>query len=702
MTGADGRKTITDAEGVVQQTVYNKLGLAVQEIADVNGLAATISYEYDNLLNMVQVTDPNGNPTQYRYTPLQQIETELYADGTAVSYTYDPRGNIFTTTLQDNEVITRTYDAANRQTLLEFSTGGSQSFVYDPSGRMASATQTMAGHTTVNGYGYNSVGDVVTTTQQLDGSTAWLTQHAYDYISGERTVTYPSGAVRTYTMDDLNRLDTVENGSGTLIADYSYDVINRFNTIAYPSNGLTNRQDYDALGRTMRVSVNNGTADIVDYGYGYDNVGNRTFMQRNHRPGQLADVYEYDGLYQLVNVWYGADATTPGAISSHSSEQSYDLDDLGNRLTVTEDGTTENYGPNNGTQLTNTMNRYESVEGQPLGYDVRGNTLTDGRSVYTYDILNRQTSVENGSGTFEYIYDARGRRVAKVNGANTTHFIYDTQYRVIEERDGSNNLLATYTYGQGMDEPLMMERGGQTYTYHRDALGSVTEVSDSTGAIVERYEYDVYGAPTLYDSSDNVLTVSAIGNPYLFTGRRYDVESDNYYYRARYYSHDLGRFLSEDPLGFDAGDYNLYRYVFNNPTNSIDPTGEFAFLPWLIKAGTEAAVDALMQATVNYFIDPGINTVGEAFGSVNWKQVAWAGVTGLLPGGGLAKAAFVAVGDVIIAYLDALSNCEEYTTEQALFDFAMGIASEFVGDKLGDLIAKYGKKVVATLLVLYV
>lgn len=689
------QETITDAEGVVQQTIYNKLGLAIQDIADVNGLATTISYEYDNLLNMVQVTDPNGNPTQYSYTPLQQIETELYADGTSVSYTYDPRGNIATTTLQDSAVITRTYDAANRQSLLEFSTGGSQSFVYDPSGRMVSATQTMAGHSTVTGYGYNIVGDVVTTTQQLDGGTAWLTQYAYDYMVGERTVTYPSGAIRTYTMDDLNRLDTVETGSGTVIADYNYDVINRFNTIAYPSNGLTNRQDYDALGRTMRVSVNNGAADIVDYGYGYDNVGNRTFMQRNHRPGQLADVYEYDGLYQLVDVWYGADATTPGAITSSASEQSYNLDDLGNRLTVTEDGTTENYGPNNGAQLTNTMNRYESVEGQPLGYDIRGNTLTDGRSVYTYDILNRQTSVENGSGITDYIYDARGRRVAKVNGANTTNFIYDTQYRVIEERDGSNTVLATYTYGQGMDEPLMMERGGQTYTYHRDALGSVTEVSDVTGTIIERYEYDVYGAPTIYDSSDNVLTMSAIDNPYLFTGRRYDVESDNYYYRARYYSHDLGRFLSEDPLGFDAGDYNLYRYVFNNPTNSTDPTGEFAFLPWLLKAGTEAAVDALMQATVNYFIDPGINTVGEAFGSVNWKQVAWAGATGLLPGGGLAKAAFVAVGDVIIAYLDALSKCEEYTTEDALFDFAFGVASEFVGDKLGDLVAKYGRTVVA-------
>jgi RHS repeat-associated protein len=134
-------------------------------------------------------------------------------------------------------------------------------------------------------------------------------------------------------------------------------------------------------------------------------------------------------------------------------------------------------------------------------------------------------------------------------------------------------LLALYTYGAGIDEPLTMECNGQTYYYHRDALGSVTELSDASGAIVERYEYDVYGAVTIYDADWITRTVSAAGNPYLFTGRRFDPESGNYYYRARVYSPALGRFLSMDPLGFEAGDYNLYCYVFGNPTTMVDPTG---------------------------------------------------------------------------------------------------------------------------------
>jgi RHS repeat-associated protein len=93
---------------------------------------------------------------------------------------------------------------------------------------------------------------------------------------------------------------------------------------------------------------------------------------------------------------------------------------------------------------------------------------------------------------------------------------------------------------------------------------------------VERYEYDVCGEVTIFDGSYVTQTTSAIDNPYLFTARRFDPESGNYYYRARVYSPDLGRFLSLDPLGFDSGDYNLYRYVENNPLNLTDPSGNCA------------------------------------------------------------------------------------------------------------------------------
>ena len=117
-----------------------------------------------------------------------------------------------------------------------------------------------------------------------------------------------------------------------------------------------------------------------------------------------------------------------------------------------------------------------------------------------------------------------------------------------------------------------MERGGATYTYHRDALGSITEITDETGALVERYEYDVYGAAQLFDKTDTRLFDSAIGNPIRFTGRWYDAESGNYDYRARIYSPRFGRFLQTDPLGYVDG-LNPYAYARNNPVRFTDPTG---------------------------------------------------------------------------------------------------------------------------------
>jgi RHS repeat-associated protein len=170
----------------------------------------------------------------------------------------------------------------------------------------------------------------------------------------------------------------------------------------------------------------------------------------------------------------------------------------------------------------------------------------------------------------EYIYDAFGRRVAKVVDGVTTYYLYNKRYQVLEERDGTDALAARYLYASYIDEPLTMERSGVTYTYHPDAQFSLTEMTDSNGALVERYEYDVYGEARLFDGAGNSLTTSAIGNPYLYTGRRYDPESGNYYYRARIYSAGIGRFLQMDPTGYVDG-MNLYASYF--VVNGGDPNG---------------------------------------------------------------------------------------------------------------------------------
>ena len=115
----------------------------------------------------------------------------------------------------------------------------------------------------------------------------------------------------------------------------------------------------------------------------------------------------------------------------------------------------------------------------------------------------------------------------------------------------------------GIDEPICMKTGTAIYYYHFNALGSVIALSNDTGGMAETYAYSPYG---------KVNQASSVGNPYLFTGRRYDPETGLYYYRARYYDAESGRFLQVDPIGY-AGGINLYAYVINNPLNFVDPWG---------------------------------------------------------------------------------------------------------------------------------
>ena len=203
--------------------------------------------------------------------------------------------------------------------------------------------------------------------------------------------------------------------------------------------------------------------------------------------------------------------------------------------------------------------------------DPNGNLTADGTNTYTYDSENRLRSVVSGPSSVVYTYDPLGRRLSKtVNGA-TIRFLYDGD-QLIAETNATGTITAKYVFGPGLDEPLKMVRGSTTSYFHVDGLGSVVGLTDTTGTVVEKYRYDVYGQVQITTASDTVLPQSAVGNRFLFTGRELDTETGLYYYRARYYDAKLGRFLSRDPVGYTAG-LNLYAYVDNNPLSFVDPLG---------------------------------------------------------------------------------------------------------------------------------
>jgi len=181
--------------------------------------------------------------------------------------------------------------------------------------------------------------------------------------------------------------------------------------------------------------------------------------------------------------------------------------------------------------------------------------------------------------TINYKHDVTGQRSEKKVDGFSTRYLYDGP-QVIAEYDGNNNLLRKYIYGPGIDQPVCMieEAESETYYYHYDGLGSVVALSDSAGDTVQTYQYSVYGQVAVYDPNHP--------NPYMFAGRRFDIEIGLYYNYARYYNPYTGRFLQADPIGYDGG-MNLYRYCNNNPLNATDPFGLFpssftARVEWLI------------------------------------------------------------------------------------------------------------------------
>lgn len=149
---------------------------------------------------------------------------------------------------------------------------------------------------------------------------------------------------------------------------------------------------------------------------------------------------------------------------------------------------------------------------------------------------------------------------------NVTRYVLDAE-DILLELDGSNNITARYTHGPGIDEPLILEKAGASFFYHADGLGSITEITDAAGVVKQQYTYSSFG------KIESQLDPTFI-QPYTFTAREFDPETDSYFYRNRTYDWRTGRFTTEDPIGFDGGD-NFYVYVGNNAVNFTDPLGLF-------------------------------------------------------------------------------------------------------------------------------
>jgi len=283
--------------------------------------------------------------------------------------------------------------------------------------------------------------------------------------------------------------------------------------------------------------------------------------------------YVYDSINRLVS-----ETKTAGGGSASTVHYSYDL--AGNRTEVIKNGSTNIYTLGTGNRLTSWGTNGSAQ------YDAAGNTtnlIFNNGSQYTlnWDSRYRLKSVKSAQSVeVTYTYDVSGRRTTRTQNGTTTRFIYNAN-QIVADLDASGNLLRTYTWGTGIDNLLALTTYSTTATntYYpiKDQLGTILAMVDSTGNIIEKYEFDAFGKLLgVYDENGNVLTKSAIGNRYLFQGREYNYTTGLYYFRARYYNPITGTWLSKDPIGISGG-FNLYAFCENNPVNFVDPMG----LRWL-------------------------------------------------------------------------------------------------------------------------
>ncbi len=566
--GAGNRTATIDELERRTTVVYDARNQATTRI-DPLGYRTTLTF--DAVGNATVLIDPVGNRTTWTFDALDRAVEEYNPQNKLATVAYDAAGRASGRTDRVGRRIDYGYDTADRMTTEKwYAAGGSlsqtQTFVYDAANRLTGAADPDGAYTLT----YDAANRVTNALEPFGLSLTFT----YD-ASGNRTkVDDSKGGVTTNTYDAVGMLTKREltGTSATLREDFGYDAAHQ----------MTSETRYSDLAGTTKVGDTLNT---------FDESGRLT--KRQHRNG--SNTVLWTGTYTFD----AADRLTAKIENATTTSYSYDAFDQvvkdGSAATVTYDA---NGNRTNTGYTTGTGNRTTADGTWTYTFDDAGNVTKRSKGAsaetwtYVYDQDNQLVSAEQRAtdggtlqGKVEYAYDAFGNRLSRkqYNGSLTLtseeRFGYDgwdtskpgaigsENFDPWVDLDGSNALTARRVYGTGFDDlDAKVASGGTVNWYLTDNQGSVRNLTNSSGALVGTIVYDAFGKTT---------SSSGTTDRYGYTGREWDSFLGLQYSRARVYDPTIAKWYSADPLGFGAGDANLYRYVGNRATGARDPSGQY-------------------------------------------------------------------------------------------------------------------------------
>jgi len=560
----NNRLTETDAAGATTSYVYDA---ANRVIATTDGIGATRTMSYDLRDDAITVTDARGNINIFGYDILKRVSSRLSPDNDGVEpfkYQYDRRDNLTASASPTGQYNYISYDGLSRLT-------GDQhrSPFYDKAGNVvAIASNGDSGVTLL--YAYDALNRRTSESYGFYGP--FSLTFAYDPLSRRSSVTDNFGAVTQYAYDGEDRLLTLTTPWGLPITQ-SYDPAGRPLRMAYP-NGLDADLSFETgTGRLASVTYDAGSpsAPIAQFNHTYDVRGNLSTL------AELTDTksFTYDPIERLT----GVTQTNP---SPALPVESYTYDTEGNRVATLVSPAYVTDPANR--VLDDGINTYAwSPDGSMTSRTPKANSsagITFQSDWYAYFNQARLDTI-GGAFPMRFLYDPQGRNVFRAFDYSPAlgQFAryHDGPDMVLEQREAgsSSPQWVRYVHGPGVDQPLALEiypvgapptpGTGSQYYFHADGEGSIRLLTDANAQVANEYSYDSYG--------QRLTAVESVTQPFGWKGREWIPGPDIYYSRFRFYDPAIGRFASEDPIGYAADDWNFYSFVWNNPKRWRDAKG---------------------------------------------------------------------------------------------------------------------------------